>query len=229
MNKKFTAIITAAGSGSRFSGNSKTKSLKQFINLNGKPVLLYSLLVLEKNKYVNEIIISANKKYFDYIHNLASANNITKLTKLVEGGKTRFESVRNAFRQIKLNKGFILIHDAARPNIDKEFVNNLALQAFKKGEVIPALKIPETIKRVKKGKVKETMDRENLWLVQTPQIFSSKVLLKSYKKARKKINFTDEAAMVEAAGFNVYIAEGKKENIKITTQEDLKLLKLLIK
>ena len=96
---KTFAIITAAGSGSRFSSG-KNETPKQFIKLNGKPVILYSLEVFQKSRLIDEIFISANYKYFDLLHSMAVKNKITKLTTLVEGGKTRFNSVKNAFLRL---------------------------------------------------------------------------------------------------------------------------------
>src|SRR6185295_15077254 len=102
------AILTAAGSGERFKKLSKTGLPKQFVKLKGKPVFLYSLLALQKCKSINEIIITSAKEHFDYIHYVAAKNKITKLTHLAEGGSTRFESVRNGFKQITADKNDIV-------------------------------------------------------------------------------------------------------------------------
>lgn len=222
---KTFAIVTAAGSGSRFSSR-KGSLPKQFLNLNGLPVILHSLLVFQKNKLIDEILISAEPKYFDLIHRLAVKYKLTKLTTLVEGGKTRFGSVKNAFLQVEGKKGdLVLIHDAARPNIKKQLVDDIINGAGKYGEVVPGIKVSETIKREKKGIVTETVNRNNLWTIQTPQVFRYVVLKKSYLKAGRRNNFTDEAALVENAGFKVRIIEGSSDNVKITTEEDLKILK----
>lgn len=222
--KKAYAIITAGGTGSRFKSSAKPK---QYVTLNGKPVILYSMLVFQKCKEINEIIISADKQYFDYLHNLAVKNKITKLTRLVEGGKSRFQSVKNAFRSIEgaAKNDIVLIHDAARPNIDAKLVNGLLSHS---SEVITGCRITETIKKDKNGYVKETVSRENLWTVQTPQAFRYGVLENSYKKCGKKNDFTDESALVEHAGYKVKLIEGSRNNIKLTTPDDLALLKKLM-
>ena len=228
---KITAILTAAGTGSRFSlsASSKKEFPKQFLSLNGIPVILYSLLAFQKIKAVDEIFTALNPDYFDLVHRLAFKYRITKLTTLVEGGKTRFESVRNAFYQVEAKPNdLILIHDAVRPNINSNTVKELINASLKYGEVIPGVKISETVKRERKGVITETVDRSNLWTVQTPQVFRYKILKKAYEKAGRKNNFTDEAALVEHAGFKVRIIEGNRSNIKITSQEDIKLLKKLI-
>jgi 2-C-methyl-D-erythritol 4-phosphate cytidylyltransferase len=225
---KVIAIITAAGSGTRFSSGRKNIP-KQFIKLKGKPVVLYSLVLFQKIKLINEIFVSANRKYFDFLHTLAVKNKITKLTTLVEGGKTRFESVKNAFLQIDGKPSdLILIHDAARPNIKRKLIEELLTNALKYGEVIPGFKVSETVKEENKGIITGTVDRNNLWTVQTPQVFRYRVLRKSYEKAGRRNDFTDEAALAEYAGFKIRLVEGSRDNIKITTAEDLNLLKKIM-
>ncbi len=235
---KVTAILTAAGSGSRFfrsarlwngQAASKKQLPKQFLKLKGKPVILYSLRAFQKCRLINEIFVTAENSYFDLIHKIAFKNRITKLTTLVEGGKTRYDSVRNAFKQIEGKPDdLILIHDAARPNINVKAIGKLVNTAVKYGEVIPGTKISETVKKEKKSTVTETIDRSNLWTVQTPQVFRYKILKKAYERAGRKNNFTDEASLVENAGFKVRIIEGSRDNIKITAPEDIKLLKKLM-
>ena len=233
---KVFAIITAAGSGSRFSAAKTTGKQekitlhpKQFVSLNGKPVILYSLLAFQKSGMIDEIYVSSIPAYFDFIHNLSIKNRISKLTTLVEGGKTRFESVRNAFFQIdgKAND-LVLVHDAARPNIDIRMIETLIGFALKYGETIPGVKISETVKKEKKGIITGTIDRNNLWLIQTPQVFRYKILKKAYEKAGRRNDFTDESSVVEYAGFKVRVMEGNKYNTKITGPEDLKVLKKLL-
>ena len=220
---KVTAIIAAAGSGTRFS---KSGAPKQYLKINNKPVILYSLQVFQNSKLINEIIISANKEYFNSLHELSLKNKITKLTKLVEGGKTRFESVRNAFNQIDNSEnGLVIIHDAARPNIDIYFIDRMVMELGKNDGIIPGEKISETVKHVKNGIITGTVDRENLYSVQTPQVFKYKVLKASYLKCGKKNDFTDEAALVEYSGYKVKLTSGKRDNIKITTLDDIKVLK----
>lgn len=229
MKPKVTVILTAAGSGRRFAKGGKKSKPKQFQFLAGKPVILHSMLVLQKCRDIDEIIISADKNYFELIHSLAVRNRITKLQALVEGGKTRFESVRNAFNQIQgSKKDIVLIHDAARPNINCSFVTSIVAAVKKAGNVIPACGVSETIKRAKGGVVKETLKRVDLWLVQTPQAFMHADLETSYRKAGRKKDFTDEASLVESAGYKVNIIPGLRNNIKITTPEDLLLLKKII-
>lgn len=222
------AIITAGGSGIRFR-KGKSETPKQYQSLNKKPVILYPLMAMQKCKAVSGIFISASPDYFEYLHKLSAKYKISKLKALVEGGKTRFESVRNAFLQIETvsPKDLVLIHDAARPNINIQFVNSLIAEALKLGNVIPALPVAETIKRAKKGIIKETVNRNELYTVQTPQIFRYKDLKMAYSKSRST-HFTDESALVERAGFKVRVVAGSKTNLKITTAQDLVLLRKII-
>jgi 2-C-methyl-D-erythritol 4-phosphate cytidylyltransferase len=229
MKYKISAIITAAGKGKRFSTNRKNTLPKQFIKIKEKPVILYSLQVFQKNKNIDEILISADKKYFDLIHDIAVKNSISKLSCIVEGGKTRFESVRNAALQIeKSDNRFVMIHDAARPNIDNILIEQLFAGIKNCDGIIPGLPITETIKRCKENIVIETVDRENLFTIQTPQLFSYKSLISSYLKCGKRIDFTDESALIEYTGYKVKITKGKKGNMKLTNQDDLTELKVLL-
>ncbi len=230
ISKNIHVIITAAGSGKRFN-NTKTKAAKpkQFLNLLGKPVILHSLLKFQKIKEVKSIIISAEKQYFNYIHSLANKHKITKLKTLVEGGSTRFDSVRNAFNELNCPlDDIVMIHDAARPNVTRADLKILLDISVKEGEVILGSKVSETVKRTVKDTVSETISRQDLWLIQTPQAFRYNTLSKAYILAGKKKDFTDESSLVEYAGFIVKVTEGSRNNIKITTLEDLKTLKKLM-
>jgi 2-C-methyl-D-erythritol 4-phosphate cytidylyltransferase len=225
---KVSVIITAAGRGSRFSlSPSSIKDLpKQFIRLKGKPVILYSLDIFQQSRLVDEIFVSSNPEYFDFIHSLAVKYKISKLTTLVEGGKTRFDSVRNSFIQVDSSPNdIVLIHDAVRPNIERSFAENLIKYADKYGSAVPGMPVLETVKKEKNGFVVETVDRSNLWTVQTPQAFRYRVLKKAYEKAGRKKDFTDESALVESAGYKVRIVQGCTGNVKITTAEDIEYLK----
>lgn len=224
--KNVIAILTAAGTGTRFG---KAGKPKQFLKLKNKPVILYPLIAMQKCKAVSGIFISSSPDYFDYLHKMAVENKVTKLLALVEGGKTRFESVKNAFGQIELitSADYVLIHDAARPNISAAMLDSMINGAMKYGNVIPGTPVSETVKRVKNSVIVETINRENLWTVQTPQVFRYKDLNDSYRKAKRR-DFTDEASLVESAGYRVRIIEGQRANIKITTPEDLDLMKRII-
>jgi len=223
-------ILTAGGTGTRFrkSPGSSSKP-KQFLNLHGKPVILHSMLKFQKCKEVKSIYISASKEYFNLLHQVAAKNKITKLRALVEGGKTRFESVRNAFEQVNCDvDDIILIHDAARPNVTKEDISSLIKASLKYGEVVLGVRVSDTVKRTSGSIINETVPRDELWLVQTPQAFRYDVLSRSYIIAGSRTDFTDEASLVEFAGYEVRVSEGSRFNIKITSAEDMTALKKIM-
>jgi 2-C-methyl-D-erythritol 4-phosphate cytidylyltransferase len=226
------AILTAAGRGERFKKSTLRKSIpKQFLKLNQKPVIYYSLIALEKCKFIDEIFVTCSNEYIDLIDEIAFKNNISKLTMFIEGGKTRFESVKNAFNQISANDNdFVLIHDAVRPNITASLIDELFDNIGSNDDgIVTGNKITDTVKRVKNDYINETIDRTELWTVQTPQVFKYSVLKASYKKPGRKKDFTDESAMVEAAGYKVRMYEGLRENIKITVPKDIELINKLWK
>ncbi|MBE2227380.1 MAG: 2-C-methyl-D-erythritol 4-phosphate cytidylyltransferase [Ignavibacteria bacterium] len=230
MNPEIHVIITAAGRGERFRKRNNNPKPKQYQLLSGKPVILYSLQNFQKMSNVKSITVSAEAEYFNYLHSLAVKNRITKLTGLVEGGKSRFESVQNAFNQLNCSvDDIVVIHDAARPNISKSELKELLDAAIKNGEVILGCKVSETVKKCTGNYVQQTIPRDDLWLIQTPQAFRYDVLSKSYIIAGKRTDFTDESSLVENAGYKVKIVEGSRNNIKITSPGDLTLLKKIMK
>jgi len=232
---KVFAILAAAGTGRRYKESQvpnrkhwKSSALpKQFLKLRGKPIILYSLLALQESRHVDWIVIAADPRHFNLINRIVLENNITKFLHFGEGGETRFQSVRNAFMSLNSERNdLVLIHDAARPLVTAEDVDKILIEA-KRRPMPPGLvcgrKIEDTIKKAPKGIIKETISRENLWAVQTPQVFQYQVLMHAYRFSRKPIvyNYTDESSMVEEAGFKVRIIEVNSANIKITIPEDL--------
>lgn len=230
MKNDVHVILTAGGTGSRFKKGLRSGSKpKQFLNLLGKPVILHSLLKFQKSKEIKSIYISASKEYFSLLHAMAVKHKLTKLKALVEGGKTRFESVRNAFNQMECRiDDIILIHDAARPNVTKDDISSLIKASQKHGEVILGVKVSDTVKRTSGSIIKETVPRDELWLVQTPQAFRYDVLSRSYIISGSRTDFTDEASLVEFAGYEVRVSEGSRLNIKITSAEDMAALKKIM-
>lgn len=215
------AIIPASGSGVRFSG----KTPKQFIKAGGKEIIAYTLNTFNRIREVDSIIIATRKEYFDRLIKIVFENRFDKVAKIVEGGEHRMDSVYNALMNTNCAKNdFIIIHDAVRPFVSHDLINRLIKEAKKQKVVIPGLLINDTVKRTdNKSIVKETVERENLYRVQTPQVFRYDVLIKSFEKAYKD-NYlgTDEASITEHAGYKTKIINGETSNIKITVKEDLK-------
>ncbi len=219
MNVK--VIIPASGSGKRFGG----KTPKQFLKIDGKEVLALTLEKFNRIKLIDEIIISAGLEYFVKTSSLIKKYNFTKVKKISEGGKRRQDSVYNALMNLECNDDdLILIHDAVRPFISQRKIIEIINHARKENCVIPGLPVAETIKRVdEKDFITETIDRKNLWSIQTPQVFRYDILKKAFEKAyRENFTGTDEASIVENAGYKVKVIEGERGNVKITVRGDVK-------
>jgi 2-C-methyl-D-erythritol 4-phosphate cytidylyltransferase / 2-C-methyl-D-erythritol 2,4-cyclodiphosphate synthase len=225
---KIVAIIPAGGAGKRL----KAQKAKQYLLLDGVPVLVHTLKVFQQAKVIDEIILvlppddvaSAQEQ-------LINKYGLTKITAVVAGGKERQDSVRNGFAAITGECDIVIIHDAVRPFVTKEMINQVvaAVKSFEAASV--GVKAKDTIKETKKDNlVAATIPRQNLWLTQTPQAFKFDLLKKAYTAAyRDKYYGTDDASLVERIGAKVIMIEGCYENIKITTPEDLILAEALMK
>ena len=210
---KTTAIITAGGTSSRFGTGNKLLE-----KIYGKEVIKYTIEAFEKAD-VDEIIISANKSI---IPELSSMFN----HKITEGGSTRQASVYNGLKAIE-KSDFVLIHDGARPVITPEIINRTIDLVKEKNAVSVVTKTIDTIKEVQDGKIIKTIDRSKLYNTQTPQAFRYDIIMSAHEKLQGQ-NFTDDAGMLEALGYDVYIVDGSYKNIKITTQSDLEIAKIFL-
>jgi 2-C-methyl-D-erythritol 4-phosphate cytidylyltransferase len=218
--RRVSAIIVAAGKGKRFG------SSKQFALLKGKSVLDWCLEKFEANKSVAEIILvlrdeNLRGKYLGRYHKIAA---------VARGGERRQDSVLSGLRRIDPEKAdIVLVHDGVRPLVEQDLINRVIAAAQEKGAAVPAIPIEETIKLIEKQEVRQTLDREKLFRIQTPQGFTYGILKHALDKARED-NFygTDEASLVERTGKRVAIVAGEPKNIKITTREDLKIAEALL-
>ena len=213
------AIIVGAGSGERFG------SYKQVETINNKPVYKYSIDAFLDTDCFSEIILAVPKKLLSIISNQLNEDRYKKVI-VCTGGKTRAQSVHNAFSKITDNKqNKIFVHDAARPLISTQIILNLLHFSKKENAVTLAKKINETVKSVKEGKSQFTVDRSALWAAETPQVFNQEILKDAYNKKLDMIDeYSDEASLVEECGYEVKICENKIINTKITTEEDLDLI-----
>ncbi len=211
------AIIVGAGSGRRFGG------LKQFINFRGKPLLVYTAEIFSKNSAVDSIIVVVPANMIAKVRNMLKNNSVKKINKVVAGGQRRQDSVMNGLRAINRGNGIVIIHDAVRPFVSQKLISKGIRLCKKYRAVVFGLPIFDTIKLVQKERILQTVPRISPYAVQTPQFFELGYLRKAYRvvNAEKEI-FTDEAAIVEAAGMPVYLFRGEAGNIKITTRNDLK-------
>jgi len=211
------AIIVAAGRGERM-GASRPKA---FLGLGGQPLLLKSALVFEAAPSVGGIVAVVPPE------EIASAREVLaglrKLRAVVAGGRRRQDSVLEGLKQAPEGfAGVVLVHDAARPLVDVPLVESVVRAAAEKGAALPVLELVDTVKRVRDGRVLETLDRGELGAAQTPQGFRFPLLVQAYEAAfRDRITLTDEAMAVERLGQEVAAVPGSARNRKITTPEDL--------
>ncbi|MCL1971611.1 MAG: 2-C-methyl-D-erythritol 4-phosphate cytidylyltransferase [Endomicrobia bacterium] len=214
---KAAAIIVAGGSGKRFG----SQTPKQFLQICGKSVFMWSIEAFASLKVFSQIITVVPR---DMVNLLSKKH---KDLTFVAGGKERFDSVRNGLQAIEKNIDFIAVHDAARPLINKKDILAVLKKAIENRAAIAAEKTKDTIKTVKDGFVKTTLDRSVLWNVQTPQIFEASLLRKSYSKKIAN-NTTDDSMLIEKSGVKVAIAETKFPNFKITALPDFEAAKNIL-
>jgi len=225
---KVTAIVLAAGKGSRM--NSSTP--KQYLTLLGKPVLFYSLQAFEKSN-VDEIILVTGNGEQDYCKKeIINKYQLSKVIHIVEGGSERYHSVQHGL-MAATGSDYVLIHDGARPLISTEIINRAIEEVISQGACVVGMPVKDTIQYVdENGIICETPDRNRTWIAQTPQCFSYGLALSSYNKAiaAEDTSVTDDAMVVKRYG-NVrsVMLEGGYENIKVTTPEDILFAECLMK
>ena len=214
-------IIVAGGSGSRMGSTMP----KQFLDLNCKPILMHTIEKMHQCLAHSEIILALPKSEFDTWKKLCQEHHFNVNHQVVEGGNTRFESVSNALKKVN-EKSVVAVHDGVRPLVKNSVVNECMQIAQESGTAIPVIAIEESL-RQKSESGSVVVNRDEFLIVQTPQCFSSEVLLKAYQQDYSP-TFTDDASVVEAMGIEIQLIQGNKENIKITTPEDLKKAQLYI-
>jgi len=223
---KVVAIIPAAGLGRRF-GEDRNKP---FETLGGKPVILWAIEVLEKMAEVNEIIPVLKESDIHAGTELFSRHGITKVQRVVPGGKERQDSVFNALHFIREKTSRVLIHDGVRPLLEARTVLR-ALRALNGCDgVVLGLPPKDTIKEVAGGLVRQTLKRDALIAVQTPQVFLYQPLLDAFERAMKESFYaTDDSSLVEWNGGRIRVVPGSHTNIKVTTPEDLVVAEAFLK
>ncbi len=224
---KSDVIIVASGKGSRFGGDTK----KQFLELDGIPIIAYTIQAFEKSK-IDNIYIVTSKDEVDNLNNILNDYDFKKVKGIFEGGRERYLSVYNGLCAIeKTETDVVLIHDGVRPFVEVEKINSLIDFVEEKGSCILATKTVNTLKLVDdNGIIKETVDRKYILNAQTPQGFNKNDLIKYYKLAVKEnAVFTDDSSVMEYFGQQVHTLEDSYNNIKITTQEDIAKCSEIIK
>jgi len=217
----YAVVIVAGGTGSRMNNELP----KQLIEINNKPVIVYSI---EKFQHFNkdiQAIISLHKDYFDLFENIKSKHNLKNI-EVVEGGDTRYQSFKNALAVLNPNTTIVGVHDAARPLVGLQTIEKTFAAAEQHGAAIPVIDMNESLREVS-GVESKAVDRTKFKVVQTPQCFKKDILLKAYDMPYSPL-FTDDASMVEKTGHQIFITEGNKENIKITYPQDLIVAQTLL-
>lgn len=221
-----TAIIVAAGSGTRFGAEKP----KQFLEIHGKPIIIHTLERFENCAAIDEIILVLSAGEIENFQTNVEKYNLKKLSKIVAGGKTRAESVLCGMNAIDAEKAEIVaVHDGARPLVSTEEITRTIEKARKTGAACLVAKVTDTIKKVSGGKIVGTIDRANLRRALTPQCFKFEILQKAFAQNDFKDAATDECFLVENLGYEIAIVEGNARNIKITHREDFAFAEVLLK
>jgi 2-C-methyl-D-erythritol 4-phosphate cytidylyltransferase len=223
---KTIAVIPAGGKGIR----SGTAAPKQYLKFNDKELIVYTLDIFQQNETIDEIVISAEGDYINFLNELKEKYNLSKISKVVEGGDTRQDSVYNALKSLADidDDDLIAVHDAARPLLPQNVLLNAIDSAKQKGNALVCIKAKDTL--IKGNKIVESyLDRDEVYYVQTPQIFQYSILMKAMKTAyENKFIGTDESMLVRQIGEKVNIVEGSVYNFKVTTADDIKLFEKLV-
>jgi 2-C-methyl-D-erythritol 4-phosphate cytidylyltransferase len=228
---KVAVILPAAGLGTRMGKNAAEKtgtSRKQFMLLDGSPILLHTIRKFTASARVSEIVVALRAEDLSWFGELLRAEALTKPVRLVQGGDSRQESVYNALSTLGEDTDLVAVHDAVRPFIDLATIDKVIEEAAQTGAAIVGIVPVDTVKTVRKNKVKGTVPRESLTLAQTPQVFRYGLLKEGFERAREDGFWgTDESSLVERLEtVEVSVVLGSDRNIKITKPSDMDLARL---
>lgn len=220
------AIVPAAGQGRRFGG----RTPKAFARLNGRPLIVHTLAALQRSPAVRWIVLVVDPAQRPLTQRLIERYGITKAL-LAPGGSSRAESVARGAAMAPRQARWILVHDGARPCLTGQLIRRAVQAAHRYGAVACGLPASLTVKRASvSGDVRSTLDRDRLWLVQTPQVFRRDLFAKALERANHGVaRFPDDASIVEAAGYRVRLILGDPLNIKVTTRDDLILAEAVLR
>lgn len=212
-------VVVAAGNATRMEGKDKL-----FLNIHQAPILAHTLEALNQNDYIHELILVTRKDLIVDVGKLCKEFQIHKATKIMVGGKERIHSVLAGVREVREDATIIGIHDAARPFISQDLINEVILSATRNNAVAPAIPVIDTIKQAQNNMVEKTLNRETLWAVQTPQVFQASLIKGALEQAiEEEVILTDDCSAVERLGVTVTLTTGSRHNIKITTPLDITL------
>lgn len=219
--KPKAAIIVAGGRGERVN----TIIPKQFIEIKGRPVLMYTLEIFHQYDANIQIVLVLPEAHFEFWNSLCKKHAFTLDHKCVAGGNTRFESVKNGLNSVD-SSALIAVHDGVRPLVSIKTITRCFEEAEKYKAVVPVVELVESIREISDNNSK-ALNRNAYRLVQTPQVFDAELLKNAYKQDFSDL-FTDDASVVEQYGVKIHLVEGNRENIKITTALDFHLAETLM-
>lgn len=221
---KIIAVIPSGGTGKR--ANSDLP--KQYLQFNGKELIAYTLNIFQNCELIDEIVVSSQKDFFKLLEEIKEKYSFTKLSKIVEGGEERQDSVFNALKSLNASDDdLIVVHDAVRPLLPQNVLIQAIETAKEFGTAVVAVRAKDTLI---KGNdyILSFIDRKEFYYAQTPQIFPYKILFESFRKAEEdKFLGTDESMLVNRIGAKIKLVEGSSFNFKITNQDDIKLFQLI--
>jgi 2-C-methyl-D-erythritol 4-phosphate cytidylyltransferase len=220
------ALIVAGGRGLRFGGEIP----KQFRNILDRPLLSWTVAPFEKAESIEEIVLVVPEDYLLYAHEkVVSPFAFNKLKRIISGGESRRESVYRGLKSLPFSTGYVAIHDGARPVISTEDINRVVEAGMKERAALLARPVSDTIKRVQSEYIISTLDRGKLYGAETPQVFQYDLILAAHEKAAGNDTATDDAFLVESMGFKVRVVIPNGPNLKVTSEDDLDLVRVLLK
>ena len=221
------AIIAAGGRGVRMAASIN----KQFLEINNKPIIAHSIEKFYLSSLIDKIIIVVPEDWIKFVsQSIVNKYNFSKVDKIIKGGNTRQESIFVGLKELGKKDSVVVIHDAVRPLIDSLILDRVVEKGKETGAAIVAVRAYDTIKRVNKSLIENTLNRELIWFAQTPQVFHKEIILKAYQRAADdNIMATDDSSLVERIGYPVQVIEGSYSNIKITKPSDLNLAEFYLK
>jgi 2-C-methyl-D-erythritol 4-phosphate cytidylyltransferase len=227
---KVSVILPAAGLGTRMGREKSGTSRKQFMLLEGAPILVHTIRKFFYCAAVTEIVVALRPEDMDWARGLIHQEHPPKPVRVVEGGETRQQSVENALATLSPDTALVAVHDAVRPFIDSTLVDQVIAEAAQTGAAIVGIVPVDTVKRVHKNKIRATLPREHLVLAQTPQVFRFDLLKRAFETARNDaFTATDESSLVERLEqVEVSVVQGSDRNIKITKPSDMDLARLFL-
>jgi 2-C-methyl-D-erythritol 4-phosphate cytidylyltransferase len=234
---KAAVILPAAGLGTRMGKNTAEKtgtSRKQFMLLEGSPILIHTVRKFAASPRVSEIIVAVRGDDVEWVAGMVGREFPGPRVRVVEGGDSRQQSVENALRAVSPGTDLVAVHDAVRPFIDLETIHNVLDEAAETGAAIVGVPAVDTVKQVSRGtghaRIRATLPREKLVMAQTPQVFRYDLLVRAFQSARDDgFAATDESSMVERLDVEVSVVPGSDRNIKITKPGDMELAYLFFR